>query len=811
MSEKPTYEELEQRIRKLEQESEKLKYAEKIHRKSEHWWSNFISKNIAGIWQCEFNKPMPLSLPIDEQIEWILDRGVMVEVNDVAAKMYGFSGAEELIGKTYGEIFKDDKKTGRRMVQTWIQQGYKFDKYEDYLITNVGEYRWIMKISHSLVEKDHIIGSWGTEVDVTDRKLAENAQRESEERYRTLFESANDAILILKDSTCIECNQKALEMFGRTREQIIGQEPHALSPPRQSDGRKSNEKGLEKIKAILAGEANIFEWDHIKLNGEPFVAEVSFNLIQIKSERFIMAMLRDITERKKMGKKVQLMQHWIEQSVDLFFWVREDSQVIYVNQAVCNFLGYSHDELCAMKVGDFDLDLPLSAWPDFTTKLREQRSYCFETRLRKKNGKVFPVEITANILEYNGIDHFFAYGRDISVKIHAEENRKELEKQLRQAQKLEAIGTLAGGIAHDFNNILSSIIGYAELSRMEMHEKSKESKYLDGIFKAANRAKNLTQQILTFSRQTEQVYKSVSVKLVAKEVLELLRASLPSSIEIRQNFISDSMVMGDPTQIHQILMNLCTNAGHSMLDKGGTLEVEIADVELDAAFTARSINLKPGAYVKVTVNDNGYGIPPGMLDRVFDPFFTTKDQGEGTGMGLAVVHGIVENYGGMIQAYSEQRQGSSFQVFLPKVDWAPEAAKVVEKELPLGAERVLFVDDEPDLVVIGEVILASLGYEVTSMTDPTEALELLRARPSRFDLLITDLTMPKMTGDTLAREILSIRPGFPVILCTGFSHRITEEKARALQIKGFLMKPILRSEMATLVRKVLDEARPSTL
>ncbi len=395
--------------------------------------------------------------------------------------------------------------------------------------------------------------------------------------------------------------------------------------------------------------------------------------------------------------------------------------------------------------------------------------------------------------------------RDVSEYKEAEREKHQLQRQLQQAQKMEAIGTLAGGIAHDFNNILAAIIGYVELAIFKMDTKGMEAKYMDGILKAANRAKNLVQQILAFSRQTKQTLKPVSVTLATKEALNLLRASLPSSIEIRQQFKSDSLVMGDTTQIHQILMNLCTNAAHAIPETGGTIDVEIVDVELDEASSPDFMNMKPGNYLLLTVSDTGSGIPQEIMERIFDPFFTTKAIGEGTGMGLSVIHGIVESFGGKVKVHSEPGKGTRFQVILPVVSKSVEPEQTVMESLPKGTERILFVDDEPALIDIGKKILETLGYTVTATTQPAKAVEFFQNNPDEFDLLITDMTMPKKAGDTLAREIFSFRPDLPVILCTGFSAGITEEKARAIGIKAIFKKPISWTDIARLIRNVLDE------
>jgi len=382
---------------------------------------------------------------------------------------------------------------------------------------------------------------------------------------------------------------------------------------------------------------------------------------------------------------------------------------------------------------------------------------------------------------------------------------KRLEEQLRQAQKMESIGTLAGGIAHDFNNILASIIGYTELALDDVEKGSLLYRNLQEVFIAGQRAKDLVKQILTFSRQVERELKPLQPKFIVKEALKLLRASIPSTIEIEQNVQSNTFVMGDSTQIHQVLMNLCTNAAHAMEHKEGQLAINLSDVEIDSEFVSTHPTLKPGPYINLTVTDTGHGMSSDVLEKMFDPFFTTKEKGEGTGMGLSVVHGIVHSHGGIIYAYSEPGKGSIFKVFLPVLERRLEAEDKVERPIPTGTESILFVDDEPSIVNMGKQILESLGYNVTARTSSIDSLELIKEKADRFDIVITDMTMPQMTGDKLAREIMRIRPNIPVILCTGFSVRIDEKNAMAMGIRAFVSKPILKREIAEIIRAVLDE------
>jgi signal transduction histidine kinase/ActR/RegA family two-component response regulator len=392
-------------------------------------------------------------------------------------------------------------------------------------------------------------------------------------------------------------------------------------------------------------------------------------------------------------------------------------------------------------------------------------------------------------------------------RIQAEKERASLEEQLHQAQKVEAIGTLAGGIAHDFNNILTVILGYAELANLDIAEHSPAKDSLQHSMNAARRAKDLVQQILAFSRQGKQERKPLDMKPIVKEGLKFLRASLPATIKIRQDIEEDvGPIEADPTQIHQVLMNLCTNAAHAMDENGGELGVSLSKLDLDGEASAVHQGIEPGPYVRLRVSDTGHGIRRETLNRIFDPYFTTKEVGKGTGLGLAMVHGIAKSYGGGITVSSEAGKGSTFDVYFPRIEAMDLPSKADKDEpLPMGRhERVLFVDDEVMITRVGRKTLEYLGYEVVTRTSSIEALELFRVQADRFDLVITDMTMPNMRGDKLAQELLKIRPGIPIILCTGFSEHITEEKAKAMGIRGFAMKPLVMKDLARAIRNTLD-------
>jgi signal transduction histidine kinase/ActR/RegA family two-component response regulator len=396
--------------------------------------------------------------------------------------------------------------------------------------------------------------------------------------------------------------------------------------------------------------------------------------------------------------------------------------------------------------------------------------------------------------------------RDITDYLQAVSEKEKAQAQLLQSQKMESLGNLAGGIAHDFNNLLSSIIGFTELALDEAQKGTTLEDSLQEVYSAGKRAKELVKQILAFARQSEEKRNPIQPGMIVKEVLKFIRSTIPATIEIRQKIASDSLIVGNATQIHQVLMNLCTNAAHAMEDSGGVLDVNLKDVVVDKGDSLNKIGMSLGDYVEITVSDTGGGIAPEIIGSIFDPYFTTKGSGEGTGMGLAMVHGIVESYGGKITVDSRLGKGTAFKVYLPVTARHTDPNIRAREQLPSGAERILFVDDELTIAKMGGKILARLGYSVTTRTSSIEALELFRVKPDAFDLVITDMTMPNLSGDRLAVELMKIRPDIPIILCTGYSKKISDETAFDIGIKAFAYKPMVRADLAKTVRKVLDDA-----
>ena len=460
--------------------------------------------------------------------------------------------------------------------------------------------------------------------------------------------------------------------------------------------------------------------------------------------------------------------------------------------------GYAREELINKNAGILETAEPSEELTEEINKIVDRKTHRFMRQHKRKEGSIFDVEISSQYQAEE--ERFVCFIRDVTEK-------KEMEFLLQQAQKMESIGTLAGGIAHDFNNILSPIMMHAEMAMEELPPDDPLQACMKSIFYSSERARDLVKQILTFARKRSVNRIVLKSSVVIQDAVKFLRSTIPTTINIQYNNKSKKdTILADPTQLNQIIMNLCTNAAYALREKGDLLEIVLSNEDIPLSKAKSFYSLNPGSYVKISVSDNGTGISPDILARIFEPYFTTKKVGEGSGLGLAIVHGIVQSYGGDITFESKEGHGTTFHVYLPLVDVAVSSAEKIKVDIPKGTESILLVDDEKAAVEITKRMLEKFGYRVTSTISSLEALEIYKNNPSEFDLVITDMTMPGMTGDTLAKKIMSITPGKPVILCTGFSDNINEEKAKELGISFFILKPIIMSELAKTIRKVLDKA-----
>jgi len=505
-----------------------------------------------------------------------------------------------------------------------------------------------------------------------------------------------------------------------------------------------------------------------------------------------------------------------ENAAEGIFYCAPNGLIGNVNQAFADILGFSSPkEMLELKLNIKDIlmldnreDKDILKFIHNQGNIRNLNALCI-----KKDNSIIHVSLNFVIVtgDDGEISHMEGMMRDMERIIQDEKEKAVLQFQLQNAKKLEAIGTLAGGIAHDFNNILGAIVGYTELGLSEVSKDTSLYIYLNEMLNAGLRAKDLVKQILAFSRQSKGERKPIEIVPVIKEALKLLRASLPASISIKENIdVNAGIIRANPTQIHQIIMNLCTNAGHAMSENGGLLEVILQNREIDEIEAERYSDISSGSYVELIVRDTGKGIEENVLDKIFDPYFTTKEKGKGTGLGLAVVHGIVKSYGGSISVNNKMGQNTSFHVFFPAIlKDLDQTVKHETKAIPTGKERILFVDDEQVIVELTKKMLNDLGYHVVVRTSSLEALELFKNKPEDFDVVITDINMPNMCGDELAKEILKIRPDIPIILCTGYYNLISDKKAKKIGIKCFIYKPIILENIAQTLRQVLDNRNTS--
>ena len=499
---------------------------------------------------------------------------------------------------------------------------------------------------------------------------------------------------------------------------------------------------------------------------------------------------------KKSEKKYRMM---MESIIDAVYICSPARKITYLNPAMIKRLGRdATGEVCYKAIHGLNEQCK---WCVFEM-LKSEKSIVSET-LSPLDNRAYRINNMPIYNDDNSVSKMSIY-KDITDYLEAVSEKEKAQSLLVQSQKMEAIGTLAGGIAHDFNNILSKIIGYTELALGGIEKGTELEDDLQEVYMAGLRAKDLVKQILTFAHKSDEEVKPIQVNIIVKEVLKFIKSSIPAIIQINDNLNSDSLIMGSPTQIHQVLMNLCTNAAHAMGKNGGILEVSLNDTTI---YRMTMSELKPGEYIEIKVSDTGMGISPENIHTIFDPYFTTKAVGEGTGLGLAVVHGIVKKYGGKITVNSTIGKGTCFTIYLPIAKKRKVHTHSEKEDVPLGNENVLFVDDEAPIAKIGSRVLEKLGYLVTTRTSSVEALELFRSKPQAFDLVVTDMTMPNMTGDKLAAELMKIRPDIPVVLCTGYNKKISNESAKAFGIKAFVYKPIVIADLAKTVRKVLDEAK----
>ncbi len=779
MSSRPLQEEL----------TEKIKYLEariKVLEDSKNYYKAFFDHSLYGA--------------------VILDHETMrpVEFNDKACKQLGYT-REEFARLSLSEIeAQETYEETRANIKKVIEKS--FNDFETLHRTKQGELRNVNVLSQLIrVEGKQVYHCiWR---DITEKKRATEALKESEEKFRHIFESSVISKSLTYPSGEMQPNKAFCDMLGYSQDEFRKLTWQDITHP---DDIEFSKKVIDSLRSGVK-QSERFIKRYIHKNGTVIWADVSTVLFRDKENNplYFMTTISDITEHKQMQEEIiRISNEWQTtfNSTQSAIWILDKNQkVIRANKTSELFFQRPNSEIIGKHCWEI-VHKTSQAINECPTRrlIHSLKRESMELQIGEKWFHVTVDPIVGSTGEYSGTVHIIT---DFTEHKKWEEERIAAEAKLQQAMKMEAIGTLAGGIAHDFNNILSTVIGYAELSLLDSEQNSVISGNLNEILKAGLRAKDLVKQILTFARQSHEDPKPVIVSVIAKESLKFIRASIPATIEIKQIIESDSLIMADPTQIHQMFMNLFTNAAQAMEENGGTLKVELKDVTLDMNFLKEHQNLRPGKYLEIKVSDTGHGIPQQIIKSIFEPYFTTKSPGEGTGLGLALIHGIVKNCRGEILVESEVGKGSTFIVYLPILkERGVEVTEIREiEELPVGNERIMVIDDEPTIANVVGQNLKGLGYEVSIRTSGIDALELFRNKPDFFDLIITDLTMPNMTGDKLAVELKKIRPDIPVILCTGYSKNYSDKAVSKIGINAFIYKPIVKADLAKIVRKVLDE------
>lgn len=739
---------------------------------------------------------------------------------------------QEMIGKTPFDFMPRDKAGKiRKEFEIYLQNKSPIKDLENWNITKEGSEICILTNAAPILnKKGEITGYRGIDRDITENKQS-NLLAEIQHKLAIDLSNTND--IQKRFELCLDA---ALESSGMDCGGIylIGYESDGLDliyhkglPNGFVEATTQYSLDSENVKMVLKGEPIYSQHKDLGLqtnNIENIEELLAIAVIPILSKKTIIGSL-NVASRKlqeiplqsknaletiasqignainnfiteqKLQENEEKYRILFKSSSDAVFLIEVDSlKILEANKKAIDLYGYTYNELIGMTA------LSFSAQPDQNEMViqKNQETAIHLRYHKKKDGTVFPVEITASYFKLQGKSINFSTVRDVS-------ELKKIERQLNHSQKMESIGTLAGGIAHDFNNILTSIIGFAELSLLESEKGSVQEDNSKEILISGKRAKELVGQILSFARKSDDSKKPIQLSIIAKQVIKLLRSSLPSTINIKSKIESDSLIMGSETKVHQILMNICTNAAHAMSKSGGTLSFYLDEISIGENNHLNELDLETGSYIRIKISDTGLGIPPEKLNKIFEPYYTTKKIGEGTGLGLAVVQGIVESYDGKIRVTSELNRGSSFNVYLPithKRGYSDN--EYIPRELSKGNETILLVDDEKAIIKLGKRFLESIGYKVITETNSIEALKIFKANPENIDLVITDMTMPGMTGDILSEEILAVKPDVPIILCSGYNSKISEDMVKAIGIRRIYYKPVEQEKLSVAIRDVLS-------
>ncbi|MCG8636298.1 MAG: PAS domain S-box protein [Desulfobacterales bacterium] len=741
--------------------------------------------------------------------------GNIIFISKAVQRLTGYS-VEEITGNNITRLYLYPKE--RNKILAILKEKGVLSDHEVRLKRKGGSFWWAASNSQLLKDqKGNVIGVEGIIRDITRRKVAENSLKKNEERLRLALEGTNTGLYEWYPET-------DETYFSPTFFTMLGYEPDMFAQNYQTwaDLLHPEDRSIAEkfVKNVNDEQMDFFEHRfRMRLKGGGYRWILSIGSVVRRGKkgqnRRIIGIHVDITDRKKAADRLRdsemRMRAIFDQTFQFMALLSPEGNLLTQNRFSLEFINAKESDVQGKPF-----------WETPWWRHSEEEQVKLKQTLKEvASGEYISYEAT-NMSASGGLHYIdcsfrpifdaggellylCAEGKDITKRRKAQEARKKLEKQLHQAQKMEAIGTLAGGIAHDFNNILGAIIGFSELA-LEDIQKGDPARYsVDQVSKSAFRAKDLVKQILLFSRQGEQEMKPVRITPLVKEVLKLIRSTLQKNINVSERVLAENdQVMADPIQIHQIIMNLCTNSAHAMRKTGGTLTVILENTEVDQDFLMEFPNLAPGPHLKLQVNDSGHGIPDEVIDNIFEPFFTTKPRGEGTGLGLSVVHGIIKSHKGDIKVYSEPDKGTSIHILFPVLKKERLAIAKNDRPIPGGTEHILLVDDEIPLIESGKTALERLGYRVSVFSDSRLALEAFRKAPDEFDMVISDKAMPHMTGLGLSKKIIAIDPEKPIIMCTGFGDDLSLKEAEKTGIAAVLYKPVIKRELAETIRRIFD-------
>jgi two-component system cell cycle sensor histidine kinase/response regulator CckA len=788
MSTKPTYKELEKKIQGLEQRLSVYEESEKKPDITAQWIKSFFERSLDCIFINDFE-------------------GNFLDANETSLNLLGYS-RDEILSLNYGLLVVQESQLLEcfEALDSLIKTGTMEKLLELELRRKDGESVYVEVKSLALYQNEMPYAVLGIARDITKRKKAEKNLQESEERLRILSNNVTDILWIY------DLNQERFTHFSPSIETNLGwtvEEGLELSYEKMvtPDSLELSTKILEEtLTSDNSREPRSvgIEVEHYRKDGTNCWAETTFSFLYDENgdPAFLIGATRDISERKKaqeaLRKSEEQYRLLVENANDAIFIV-QDEVIKFPNPKTIELTGYSEKELERIKPEQLihaqDIDNVLLKHKKRLKGNKTPSSYSF--RMVNKAGKLLWVQQNAALINWDDKPAVLVFLRNIT-------SQKKLETQLQQAKKMESLGTLAGGIAHDFNNILGSIVLNTEMAVEDTLHGSDIRHSLKQVLKSSLRAKELVQQILTFSRSsTEDKREPINATTIVQETLKMLRPLISPTVIIQQDISPEAgTIMADATQIQQLVINLCTNAAQAMEEHGGTLKVDLKPVNIETA--SQEEDIPPDSYVQLSVIDTGSGIEPENMHRIFDPFFTTKEPGKGTGLGLSVIHGIVVSHGGQIKVDSKKNRGTVFNVFLPITDETITPAKENGRTLSAGCEKILVVDDEAVLADAVKRILERSGYKVDTALTGANALELFGRHPESYNLVITDMKMPLMTGAELSKKFRKIRADIPIIISTGYDQLTALEKAVGTDIDAYLIKPFVKKEITKTIRQVLD-------